>query len=227
VTHPRLSDSFKSRLRERRRGRLHVFGELETPRAALIVMDMQNVFVDPESPLAVESARSVVPAINELSKAMRDAGCPVIWVRSTFGARGRSSWPLYFDYFAPGADGASLRECFFPGSRWHEFWPGLDRHGSDIVVDKDRFSAFIEGASDLEQRLIELRRDTLVIAGTLTNVCCESTMRDAMMRDFRCVLVEDACAAQTDAEHLASLENAARVFGDVMTVAEALASLRH
>ncbi len=83
------------------------------------------------------------------------------------------------------------------------------------MVDKDRFSAFIESASVLEELLRARGVDTLIITGTLTNVCCESTMRDAMMRDFQCVLVDDACAAHSDAEHLASLENAARFFGDV------------
>ena len=225
MSHPRLSERFKHELRHRRNGRLHVFGPLVTVRTAVIVIDMQNVFVDPESPLAVASAPGVVPVVNRLTRGFRAAGCPVFWVRSTFAETGRSSWPLYFDHFAPGDSGASLRRLFWEGTRWHEFWYELDRHEADIIVDKDRFSAFVEGASSLERQLIAASRDTLVIAGTLTNVCCESTVRDAMMRDFKCVLVEDACAAQSDDVHVGSLESVARLFGDVMTADEAVGRL--
>ena len=225
MRHPGLSEDFKQQLRERRKGRLHVFANADRARTALVVVDMQNVFVDPESPLAVASATHIVPTINGLTRRFRDAGCPVFWVRSTFTRTGRGSWPLYFDHFAPGGDGASLRRLFFEGARCHEFWPELDRNDVDMIVDKDRFSAFVEGASQLERQLVDMGRDTLVIAGTLTNVCCESTMRDAMMRDFKCILVEDACAAHSDDEHIASLRNAARLFGDVMTAAEVVACL--
>ena len=190
------------------------------------MIDMQNVFVDPRSPLAVASARGIVPAINRLARECRGAGCPVVWLRSTFARRGRSSWPLYFDHFAPGADGVKLREHFYPGSEGHEFWHELDRRETDQVVDKDRFSAFVVGASDLEARLRGFGVHSIVITGTLTNVCSESTIRDAMMRDFECFLIEDANAAQTDAEHRASLENVARLFGDVMTTEEFIALLK-
>ena len=112
------------------------------------------------------------------------------------------------------------------GSNGHAFWHELNRHDDDLVVDKDRFSAFIHGASILEETLLAKGIDTLVVAGTLTNICCESTVRDAMMRDFKCFMVEDANAAQTDEEHLAALENVARVFGDVMMTDEFLQKMR-
>ena len=65
--------------------------------------------------------------------------------------------------------------------------------------------------------------DTILIAGTKTNVCCESTGRDAMMLDFKVVMVSDCCAALSDDEHLAALETFIQQFGDVMTAAEVIA----
>jgi ureidoacrylate peracid hydrolase len=67
--------------------------------------------------------------------------------------------------------------------------------------------------------------DTLLIAGTKTNVCCESTARDAMMLDFNVVMLSDCTAALSDDEHRATLETIIQQFGDVMTAAEALAAL--
>ena len=62
--------------------------------------------------------------------------------------------------------------------------------------------------------------DTLLITGTKTNVCCESTARDAMMMDFKVVMVSDACAALSDEEHRATLETIIQQFGDVLSVNE-------
>jgi ureidoacrylate peracid hydrolase len=92
-------------------------------------------------------------------------------------------------------------------------------------VVKNRYSALISGSSQLERILRSLNVDTLLIAGTKTNICCESTARDAMMLDFKTVMVEDCCAALSDDEHRAALENMIQQFGDVMTADEVLARL--
>ena len=92
---------------------------------------------------------------------------------------------------------------------------------------KNRYSALIPGSSPLERTLRGMGIDTILVAGTKTNVCCESTARDAMMLDFKVVLVEDCCAALSDDEHRSALENIIQQFGDVMTADEVLARLRH
>ena len=84
----------------------------------------------------------------------------------------------------------------------------------------------IRGSSTLDSVLRDRGIDTILIAGTKTNVCCESTARDAMMLDYRVVMVEDCCAALSDDEHLASLETIIQQFGDVMTASEVLERLR-
>jgi ureidoacrylate peracid hydrolase len=93
-------------------------------------------------------------------------------------------------------------------------------------VFKNRYSALIAGASTLEPMLRNFGIDTLLIAGTKTNICCESTARDAMMLDFKVVMVSDCCAALSDDEHLATLETFIQQFGDVMTAGEVLKALK-
>jgi ureidoacrylate peracid hydrolase len=84
-------------------------------------------------------------------------------------------------------------------------------------VLKTRFSAFIQGSSPIDELLRQLGVDTIVVAGTLTNRCCESSARDAMMLGYKVVFVEDANAAVSDEEHVAALINVATAFGDVRT----------
>jgi ureidoacrylate peracid hydrolase len=107
-----------------------------------------------------------------------------------------------------------------------KIWGELVIGPTDRTVLKNRYSALIPGSSQLERILRGMGIDTILIAGTKTNVCCESTARDAMMLDFKTVMVEDCCAALSDDEHRAALENMIQQFGDVMTSKETVARLR-
>jgi len=102
----------------------------------------------------------------------------------------------------------------------HGFWPELDIRAVDAILPKYRYSAFIAGASDLGARLRTQGLDTVLIAGTLTTVCCESSARDAIVLNFRTVMVADANAAMTGAEHNASLTDFYLSFGDIFDTAE-------
>ena len=102
------------------------------------------------------------------------------------------------------------------GSKGHELWAGLDVRAEDEIVRKYRFSAFMPGTCDLPYRLRSRGFDTVLVTGTVTNVCCESSARDAMMINFKTIMVSDANAARTDAEHNATLANFYVTFGDVM-----------
>jgi nicotinamidase-related amidase len=96
---------------------------------------------------------------------------------------------------------------------------------ADVLLMKNRYSALIPGSSALERVLRSLGIENVLVAGTKTNVCCDSTARDAMMLDFKSVMLSDCCAALSDDEHLGSLETFIQQFGDVMTADEALARL--
>jgi len=93
-------------------------------------------------------------------------------------------------------------------------------------VEKTRYSAFIRGASDIEAQLRDRGVDTLIITGVATNVCCESTARDAMMLGFRSMMVADANAAPSDAEHSAALTGFFLFFGDVQFSEEIIDKLK-
>src|SRR3546814_302989 len=115
-------------------------------------------------------------------------------------------------------------ESLAPGRQ--AVWQDLETSPNDITVIKNRYSALISGSSSLERVLRNLGVDTLLIAGTKTNVCCEATARDAMMLDFKVVMVSDCCAALSDDEHRATLETMIQQFGDVMTREEVLERLQ-
>jgi ureidoacrylate peracid hydrolase len=207
-----------------RRGRLHLFDSLDPKRTALVVIDMQNAFVAPGAPMEVPSARAIVAPINRLAAKLRKRGVTIIWISHQNAKDGRD-WSGFFDSFiAPGrrADAAAALSA---GSDLQKLCPELKIAPSDLRLSKNRYSALIRGASDLEQELRKRGIDTLLIAGTKTNVCCECTARDAMMLDYKVVMLADCTAALSDDEHRATLENMIQQFGDVLTADEALALL--
>jgi ureidoacrylate peracid hydrolase len=112
-----------------------------------------------------------------------------------------------------------------PGAHGYEYYAELDIRPEDLTVIKRRYSAFVQGSSDLDAILRARGIDTVVVVGTLTNVCCESTARDAMMLNYRLVFVSDGNAALSDAEHNAALTTVLRVFGDVASTDEVTALL--
>ncbi len=208
-----------------RRGRYHWFDQLDPRRTAFLVIDMQNTFCAPGGPAEVPASRDIVAPINALASALRALGGQVIWVLHANTHRGsESDWELFFNHVV--ADEARTRtiQSLEPGRQ--QVWSELETSPADLTVVKNRYSALIAGSSTLERVLRNLGIDTLLIGGTKTNVCCESTGRDAMMLDFKAVMVSDCCAALSDDEHLATLETFIQQFGDVLTGDEVLARLR-
>lgn len=208
-----------------RRGRLQLFDALEPRGTALVVIDMQHAFVAPGAPSAVATAAEIVPNINRLAAALREAGGCVAWVQATYTREGPGYWPLFFDYMVTPELSSRILGALTEGSPGHALWAGLDVKPQDLRVPKNRYSAFFPGACELPQRLRERAVDTVLIAGTMTNVCCEASARDAMMDGFKTVVVSDANAARSDAEHIAALATILQFFGDVRTTDEVLALL--
>ena len=206
------------------RGRLRVVQELDPARTALVVIDMQNFFVEPGQPLEIPAARDIVPNINRLAATARQAGATVVWVRMTLDEAELDRWSVFLP-----VNGTPDRRASFAsieaGKPAHRLWAGLEVDDGDLIVDKTRFSAFIHGSSDLQARLDERGIDTLLIVGTLTNVCCESTGRDAMMLNYRVVMVDDANATFSERAHRATLDNFVTFFGDVCSTDQVIAML--
>ena len=209
-----------------RRGRLHVHEDLDPRKTALIVVDLQNGFMVAEVAAAyVPIAVEIVPNVNRLAAAVRRTGGKVFWIRQTVDADSAVAWSEWLGMMTP-ATRRKLVANLAPGSRGHEIYPDLEVKSEDEVVQKYRFSAFLQGASDLPQRLRAQGYDTVLITGTVTNVCCESSARDANMTNFRTIMVSDGNAALSQAEHDASLTAFYNTFGDVMDTDMIIASLR-
>jgi ureidoacrylate peracid hydrolase len=205
-----------------RRGQLHLYEALDRRGTALVVIDMQNAFVAPGAPIEVPGARAIVPTINRLAAELRRRGVPVIWVLHQNEPGGRD-WERFFGVFVRPEKRAAAAQALCAGNRLQELWPELNVEAQDVRLTKNRYSALIAGASRLPEILRERKIDTLLIAGTKTNVCCESTARDAMQRNYKIVFVADGNAAVTDAEHNATLGNMIALFADVMTTGEIVA----
>ena len=208
-----------------RRGRLHLFERLDVSRTALVVIDMQNAFLRPGAPSETPMARAIVPQINCLAQAVRAGGGVVAFAQGSFQPSGPEAWPLFFEHMVNPAFSAAILQALTPGHPDHELWPELDVQAGDVRVRKKRYSAFFPGACSLPEQLRERGVDTVIITGTLTNVCCEASARDAMMGDFKTVMVSDANAARSDAEHLAALVTLVQFFADVRSTDEVLAML--
>jgi ureidoacrylate peracid hydrolase len=205
-----------------RRGRLHLYDSLDPKRSALVVIDMQNAFVAPGAPVEVPAARAIVAPINRLAAELRRRGVPVIWVMHQNQEGGRD-WAGFFDTFVAPGKRAQAAAALAPGSELQKLYPALQAMPGDLRLPKNRYSGFIK--NDLETRLRDLGIDTLLLAGTKTNVCVECTARDAMMLDFKVVLLSDCTAALSDDEQRTTLENVIQQFGDVLTSEEALSLL--
>ncbi len=204
------------------RGQPHIFDTLDMRRTAHVVVDLQNGFMEPGAPVEVPVAREIVGAVNSISAAVRERGGQNIFLRMTIDDRSRATWSNWFAFMHSPANRARMAEAFAPHAHYWRLWPELEVTGKDLIVDKTRFGAFVPGASRLHEVLQERGIDTLIITGTLTNCCCESTARDAMQMNYKIVFVADANAALTDAAHNATLENMLMLFADVMTTTEVL-----
>ncbi|GED31194.1 isochorismatase family protein [Brevibacillus centrosporus] len=184
--------------------------------AVLIVVDMQNDFVREGAVMEVPMAREFLPQMKRLVETCRKHEIPVLF----------TSHVLYDHY-----DVSPLETAYNPvlqqkGMRAStdgiqivsELEPQPDEH----VIHKHRYDAFYN--TQLETLLRNVRGphvvDTVIIIGTVTNICCESTARSAFMRDFKVVFVSDANGGLDSESHQATLNIISKVFGRVMATEE-------
>lgn len=189
---------------------------VDPSRSALAIIDMQNAFLDEGvgfrfAPAALE----IVAPINRLVERFRAAGGQVVWVQTTSRSDARD-WPSLRRLL--GEQAMDFRTAVLAeGSHGHALWPGLLVAPSDEVTLKYRYSAMVEPDGHLEAVLRGRGSSSLFVAGTQTNICCESTARDAMMLGYEAFMVADCLAAETEELHQASLRSFASAFGRVVT----------
>lgn len=190
-------------------------------RAALVVIDVQNDFVDPKGAAGrwgtdLGPCQACVPNIVDATHVFRSHGLPVIFVRSEYGPWTDST--VFRDRPPRPADPARPRAVLCAAGTWGSEFYGLRPEPSDRVVTKRRYSAFV--GTDLEMTLHALGVTTVFFAGVTSDVCVDSTARDAFMRDFDAVILEDCCAAYDQVAHEHALRTFRKHFGRVMPVAD-------
>jgi ureidoacrylate peracid hydrolase len=210
------------RSRRLRGDREHIFEAIDPARTAHIVVDLQNGFMSPGAPVEVPTAREIVPNVNRISDALRSAGGLNVFLRYTYDEDEPMKWPAFYGGYSQLSNTTMMRDAFTAGAAHHDLWPGLDVRKEDAIVNKTRFSAFIPGTCGLDDMLRQKGIDTLIITGTVTNCCCESTARDAMQMNYKIIFISDGNAAFTDAEHNATLSSMVAIFADVMSMEEVL-----
>jgi ureidoacrylate peracid hydrolase len=220
-----INPQLLQQLTAERGGRLHLFDDIDPARTAHVVIDLQNGFMEAGAPVEVPTAREIIPNVNAISREVRDAGATNIFVRFTTPADALDSWSSFYARF-PQATRQAHQAAFAVGAHHWQLWPELDVREEELKINKGRFAAFIPGTCDLHQLLQDRNIDTLIVTGTLTNCCCESTARDAMQFNYKVIFVSDGNAALSDAEHNATLNNMCALFADVMTTSEVIDALR-
>ncbi len=198
---------------------------IDPARTAHVVIDLQVGFVAPGSIAEVPFTREMISDVNAISEAVRAAGGLNVFVRFTVDPDEPQRWTSFFERM-PDEMQAAYAEAFKVGGEAWPLWPGLDVRDEDAIVDKTRLSAFIPGTCILHELLTSRGIDTIILTGTLTNACCESTARDAMQMGYKVLFVQDANATWDDEAHNATLANMAMIFAEVVTADEAVLRVR-
>jgi len=192
------------------------FFEIEPRRCALLVIDMQSAFVAEGAPLETPSAREMIPRLSQLIELTRRAKIPIVWTQSDhrppYGGLMLRKFPMI-----------AKDRVLWRGEPSYEMYPGMTqpREGPlEYRIVKHKFDAFFETGLDAILRFHHV--DTVIITGTATNACCESTARSAFMRDYKVLFPSDANATFDPAMHEAALKNIELLFGRVITCAALL-----
>lgn len=190
-------------------------------RAALLVIDMQRDFVEEGAIMEVPMARARIPEMKRILDRCRADGVPVFFTRHVLSDRFDIS-PLETTYI-PRLKNAGMRE----GTQGAEVIAELAPQARETVIVKHRYDAFYNTPLDTALRNIRGPGgvDTVIIIGTVTNICCESTARSAFMRDYKVVFISDANGGLDEASHAATLDIIGKVFGRVMSTDELLAEM--
>ena len=188
-----------------RRGRLHAFDTIDPKTTALVVIDLDEATVSDD-----DTWQRIIATVNGLAVAVRDSGGTVAWVLSRM-----DRMPRHFSAIL-GAELASryLNDGQRDG-RGTRLWHGLEREPADLIAVKSGASAFFPGKCNLKDQLDARGIDTVLIAGAVTNICCESSARDAAELEYKVVLISDALSGHAHGLHDATLATFYRIFGDV------------
>jgi ureidoacrylate peracid hydrolase len=215
---------FLDKARKSRDGRLKAHEALDAKKTALVVVDMQNYFVAEGMPSYVPEAKTIVPNINRLARAMRAYGGLVVWIQTEARIAEPQDWSNRKESVSK-AGWARRQTLLARNGEGFPIYPACEVLPGDKIAIKYRYSAFIPHPSELDNLLRVRGIDTLLITGTTTSTCCESTARDAANWDYRTIMVSDGTADHTDSEHNHTLGMFLQTFGDVQATDELIGKL--
>ena len=191
---------------------------LDPGNSALVVIDVQNDFCSPRGVMAksgkdVSGAVAMIPRLERLIEGAHQSNVPVILVRTIHSPETTSQAWRYRTGRAE-----QVPNCV-PGSWGAEFFE-LKPAPDDFIVTKHRYSAF--NSPEFIELLARLKRSSLLFCGVATNVCVETSLRDATCSDYYSTLVEDCSSAYLKSLHDGTVHNVMSNFGQVVTVDEIL-----
>jgi nicotinamidase-related amidase len=172
-------------------------------RSCLLVVDMQNFFLDPKSPTFTPGGLAILPNVAKLIKTFRKKKLPVIYTTHIHKSKEMDG----------GIMGWWWEGMVLENTKEAEIHPDLAPLPAEKIISKHRYSAFYN--TDLEIVLRCLGITDLIVTGVMTNLCCESTARDAYFRDLRVFFLLDATGTVNEELHLATLKNLAFGFAYV------------
>ncbi len=213
VTQDTITEKGKEWLQQISPNNTHIM-QLRRDKTALLVVDMQKFFLDPVSPTFACGGQAIIPNLKKVIQSFRQAGLPVIYTKHVH----------HPDNLDAGIMGWWWAGMCIEGSPESEIHSELSPNHNEKVILKHRYSAFYN--TDLETVLRSLKVEDLVITGTMTNMCCESTARDAYYRDYRVFFLADGTGTISEEMHLASLLNLAYGFSFITTVNSILDQLK-
>ncbi|MEE8516980.1 MAG: isochorismatase family cysteine hydrolase [Alphaproteobacteria bacterium] len=210
-----IDSYFLDRAKAKRDGRVNAYESLVPSKSALVVVDMQDYFVEDGMPSYIPGGQAIVANINRLAQTVRATNGLVVWIQTEA--------PADPEDWANRKETTSLehwtrrQELLGKDGGGFAIYPACDVQPEDQIAIKIRYSAFIPYPSELDTLLKVRAIDTLLITGVATSTCCESTARDASMWGYRTIMVSDGNADSTDALHRHTLGKFLITFGDVQT----------
>jgi nicotinamidase-related amidase len=174
---------------------------------ALLVIDMQHDFLDPDAPLTAVGGMAIVPALSRVIDAARRAGVPVIYTQEAHRPgrvdSGREADPGSGASYTGGTPDSPLPVHCEEGSRGIEIIDEIGPQSTDLLIKKRRYSCFL--GTDLELLLRNLDVQTLLVTGVDSNVCVLWTVGEGFQRDYHVRVIEDCVAGTSPEEHEAAL----------------------
>ncbi|MCX7313489.1 MAG: cysteine hydrolase [Alphaproteobacteria bacterium] len=218
----KIDSWFIEKAKRSRDGRLNAYETVLPSKTALVIVDMQEYYVADGMPFSAVMAQTIVPNLNRLARVVRAAGGLVAWIQTycpdDWGSMAEAL-PAVWDKRRSLLDRAT-------GSGY-ALYSACEVMPTDTIVEKSRYSAFLPYPSPLSKVLESNGVDTILVGGVATSTCCESTARDAVMLNYRTIMIADGNADHTDALHNHTLGKFLVTFGDVQTTEQLINKLQN